>query len=161
VAWVGRYPVPRFARDLAGGRTFDPIEDRVAIDALFERLRSELLEVAPAHEERKEHERQQRGRNALQTLTTLPKTDDQGITVFMADDQPVQPASAVTCVTCHETLMLSPNQPGGFCKCGDFHWYELPYDGSLGRHIPMTEVLHRNEFVHGDEPNSRSSQSGQ
>jgi hypothetical protein len=60
VEWVGRYPVPRFARQLSGSRTFD--RDQAAIEALFDRLRSELVAAAPAHQERLERNRQQQGR---------------------------------------------------------------------------------------------------
>jgi len=146
VEWAGRYPVPLVALKLAGSRTFERTKDPAAIDALFERLRSELLAVAPAYEARGERERQERGRHALQALSTLLKRTTEGVTVFVADEQPAEPAAVVTCVACGQTFMLSPNQPGGFCACGDLHWYELSYDGSLSRHIPLTEVLHNDEF---------------
>jgi hypothetical protein len=47
VEWAGRYPVPRFALKLAGRRTFERTGDAPSINALFERLRSELLAIAP------------------------------------------------------------------------------------------------------------------
>jgi len=76
----------------------------------------------------------------------LPKRTIEGATIFVAHGQPAEPAAAVTCVACKQTFVLSPNQPGAFCACGDLHWYDLVYDGSLGRNIPMTEVLHNDEI---------------
>jgi hypothetical protein len=161
VDWAGRYPVPLFALKLAGSRTFKRASDPAGIDALYARLRSELLALAPTYEERGEQERQERGRQALRALSGLPKHKINDATLFVAEGEPEEPAAVVTCVACKETFTLSPNQPGGFCGCGNLHWYELIYDGSLRSHIPLTQVLYGDESGGDDSPNSRSAHSGQ
>ena len=156
VEWAGRYPVPRFAMQLRSARTFHRGSAPVAIHDLYERLHAELVAAMPAHAERGEQERKERGLEAYAVLRGLPTQEIDGATTYVAEAEPEQPAAAVVCIACETTFLLSLRYPGAYCGCGDLHWLKLRYDGSLGRVIPVTETLYRDEIDAAgpsDEPN--------
>jgi hypothetical protein len=85
VEWAGRYPVPRFAMKLQSARTFHRGSDPVAIGNLYERLHAELVRAAPAHGERGEQERKERGLEAYAVLRGLPTQEVDGATTYVAE----------------------------------------------------------------------------
>ena len=146
VQWAGRYPVPRFARELSSRRIFELPGDRDAIDALYQRLHAELVAAAPLHGERLEQERVERGVTYHATLSRLPTIDRDGVVYHLGENESSEVGLATYCGTCHTQLNLAPRTPAAICGCGDFHYSWEWYDGSVGRVLPGNDVLHRSEI---------------
>ena len=148
VKWGGRYPVSKQALEMKYGPATPPpasfsTEDYSILDVLWKRLR-ERLEISAqarqaANEKQDATKRAERRAELLDELKTLSHRDDNGITLFENLDAANEPGASVACCRCHAQFVLNARRPAAICRCGNLHYCEPFFDGSLGRVIPRVE----------------------
>jgi hypothetical protein len=147
VDWAGRYPVAREVEKMVRHFQLMFSAERDAIDALFKRLDEELVAVLPLHRERRERKLLERGVEFYVKLGLLPTEEIDGVVYFVDVDGEAAPLWVATyCGACSTQINLGERTPAALCRCGDFHYSWIWWDGSLGRAIPGNDVLPRSEI---------------
>lgn len=133
VFWAGRYPTPLDAFDSkprdgaeSGGASFtsdwfDPL------DALFDRLRSLLMDAAIRLAREQEvaalEEKRRRRPEIMVALERLKKVEiEPGVVVFESELSD-EPGASISC-NCGVTFNLNQRRPAGICRCDTLYFCE-------------------------------------
>jgi hypothetical protein len=128
-----RYPFPIDAMESApregaesGGSSFTS-DWFVTLDALFERLRTDLADAGVRVDRERAttdaDEKRRRRSEVMAALEPLRRIEiDPGVAVFETD-LPDEPGAAISC-SCGVTLNLNERRPAGICRCGTLYFGE-------------------------------------